>query len=180
MLTESSFKDGASAPFAESASRPLIGTTLDCPRSETRNAATSDEIGATQRQIRTLQKWRLKRVVEYVENHLSEKIALSDLAAVAGLSRMHFASQFRTATGLRPHEFLLRRRIQRAEELLRNTTMPIVEIPLRVGFQTQAHLTTVFKRFAGCTPARWRAINQMPIAPQSRRKRAEIMNAVTD
>jgi AraC family transcriptional regulator len=181
MLTESSFKDGASAPFAESASRPLIGTTLDCPRSETRNAATSDEIGATQRQIRTLQKWRLKRVVEYVENHLSEKIALSDLAAVAGLSRMHFASQFRTATGLRPHEFLLRRRIQRAEELLRNTTMPIVEIPLRVGFQTQAHLTTVFKRFAGCTPGRWRAINKMPIAPQPRRsKRAEIVNAVVD
>ena len=178
-MTESSFKDGASAPFAESASRPLIGTTLDCPRSETRNAATSDEIGATQRQIRTLQKWRLKRVVEYVENHLSEKIALSDLAAVAGLSRMHFASQFRTATGLRPHEFLLGRRIQRAEELLRNTTMPIVEIALTVGFQTQPHLTTVFKRFAGCTPGRWRAINQMPVAPRRRRsKRAEILDGV--
>jgi AraC-like DNA-binding protein len=128
-----------------------------------------------------LQKWRLKRVVEYVENHLPAKIALSDLAAVAGLSRMHFASQFRTATGLRPHEFLLRRRIQRAEELLRNTTMPIVAIALAVGFQTQAHLTTVFKRFAGCTPGRWRAINQMPIAPQpGRSKRAEVMNAVVD
>jgi AraC-like DNA-binding protein len=125
-----------------------------------------------------LQKWRLKRVVEYVENHLSEKIALSDLAAVAGLSRMHFASQFRTATGLRPDGFLLRRRIQRAEELLRNTTMPIAEIALTVGFQTHAHLTTVFKRFAGCTPGRWRAINKMPIAPQpGRSKRAEIMNA---
>jgi AraC-like DNA-binding protein len=182
MLTESSFKDGASsAPFAESASRPPIDTKLDGLRSETRNAATSDETGATHRQIRALQKWRLKRVVEYVENHLSEKIALSDLAAVAGLSRMHFASQFRTATGLRPHEFLLRRRIQRAEELLRNTTMPIAEIALTVGFQTHAHLTTVFKRFAGCTPGRWRAINKMPIAPQpGRSKRAEIMNAVVD
>jgi AraC-like DNA-binding protein len=91
---------------------------------------------------------------------------------------MHFACQFRTATGLRPHEFLLRRRIQRAEELLRNTTMPIVEIALTIGFQTQAHLTRVFKRFAWCTPGRWRAINQMPIAPQpGRSKRAELMNA---
>ena len=181
-MTESSFKDGASsAPFAESASRPLIDTKPDGLRSETRNAATSDETGAAQRKSRALQNWRLKRVVEYIENHLSEKNALSDLAAVAGLSQMHFASQFRTATGLRPHEFLLRRRIQRAEELLRNTTMPIVEIPLRVGFQTQAHLTTVFKRFAGCTPGRWRAINKMPIAPQPRRsKRAEIVNAVVD
>ena len=92
---------------------------------------------------------------------------------------MHFARQFRTATGLRPHEFFLRRRIQRAEELLWNTKMPIVDIALTVGFQTQAHLTTVFKRFAGCTPGRWRAINQMPIAPRPEiSKRAEIMNAV--
>jgi AraC-like DNA-binding protein len=148
-------------------------------RSKTRTAATSDDIEPTQRQIRALQKWRLKRVVEYVDNHTSAMITLSDLAAVAGLSRMHFASQFRTATGLRPHEFLLGRRIQRAEELLRNTTMPIVEIALTVGFQTQPHLTTVFKRFAGCTPGRWRAINQMPVAPQRRRsKRAEILDGV--
>jgi AraC family transcriptional regulator len=138
-------------------------------RSETRTAATSDEIEPRQGQIRALQKWRLKRVVEYVDNYPSANITSSDLAVVAGLSRMHFASQFRQATGLRPHEFLLRRRIQRAEELLRNTTMPIVEIALSVGFGTQAHLTTVFKRFAGCTPGRWRAINQVPIAPQPRR-----------
>src|ERR1700721_416877 len=85
-------------------------------------------------QIRALQKWRLKRVVEYVENHLSERIRLSGLGARGGL--------------------------------LRTTTMPIVEIAPTVGFQTQAHLTTVFKRFAGCTPGRWRAINQMPIVPQ--------------
>src|ERR1700727_993554 len=135
--------------------------------------------GAAMRQIRALQKWRLKRVVEYVENHLSERIGLSDLAAAAGLSRMHFARQFRTATGLRPHEFFLRRRIHRAEELLRTTTMPIFEIAPTVCFQTQAHLTTVFKRFAGCPPGRWRAINQMPIAPRPEiSKRAEIMNAV--
>jgi AraC-like DNA-binding protein len=135
--------------------------------------------GSMQRQIRALQKWRLKRVVEHIEDHLSAKIALSDLADVAGLSPMHFASQFRTATGLRPHEFLLRRRIQRAEELLRNSTMPIVEVAMTVGFQTQAHLTTVFKRFTGCPPGRWRAINQTPIAPpQGRRSnRAEIMSA---
>jgi AraC family transcriptional regulator len=161
--------------YCADALRLVVAVTLLGLRSETRNAVASDEPGSTQRQIRALQKWRLKRVVEYVENHLSEKIALSDLAAVAGLSRMHFASQFRTATGLRPHEFLLRRRIQRAEELLRNTTMPIAEIALTVGFQTQAHLTTVFKRFAGCTPGRWRAINKMPIAPQpGTSKRAEI------
>jgi AraC-like DNA-binding protein len=108
------------------------------------------------RPVGGLQKWRLKRVAEYVDSHLSKKITLSDLAAVAGLSRMHFASQFRMATGLRPHEYLLRQRIRRADELLRHTAMTIVEVALSVGFQTQAHFTTVFKRIAGSTPAQWR------------------------
>lgn len=112
--------------------------------------------GCAERQMRALQKWRLKRVVEYVDHHLSGKITLLDLAAVAGLSRMHFASQFRAATGFRPHEYLLRRRIQRAEELLRQSTMTLVEVALTVGFQTQAHFTTVFKRFVGDTPYQWR------------------------
>jgi AraC family transcriptional regulator len=141
----------------------------------------SREIEPKQRRVLALQKWRLKRVVEYVDDHLSAKITLSDLAAVAGLSRMHFASQFRMATGIRPHEFVLRRRIGRAEELLKDTTMSIVEIALAVGFQTQAHLTTVFKRFSGCSPGRWRAIRQMPIAPPSRNdRRAEFVDAVAD
>ena len=112
--------------------------------------------GCAERQMRALQKWRLKRVVEYVDRHLSGKITLLDLAAVAGLSRMHFASQFRAATGFRPHEYLLRRRIQRAEELLSQSTMTLVEIALTIGFQTQAHFTTVFKRFVGDTPFQWR------------------------
>lgn len=106
---------------------------------------------------RALQKWRLGRVVGYVDRNLSDKISLLDMAAVAGLSRMHFASQFRRATGLRPHEFVLRERVRRAQSLLRESTMEILEIALAVGFQTQPHFTTVFKRFTGCTPNRWRA-----------------------
>jgi AraC family transcriptional regulator len=124
-------------------------------------AAVSVRARASGRQIQALQKWRLKRVLDYIDVNMSSRITLFDLAAVAGLSRMHFASQFRQATGQRPHEFLLRRRIQRAEELMKDTAMSIVEIALTVGFQTQAHFTTVFKRFVGCTPRRWRSINHM-------------------
>jgi AraC-like DNA-binding protein len=115
--------------------------------------------GAAERQMRALQKWRLKRVVEYVDSHLSSRITLLDLAVVAGLSRMHFASQFRAATGLRPHEYLLKRRVEHAEELLRQSTMTLVDIALTVGFQTQAHFTTVFKRFVGDTPYQWRSVH---------------------
>lgn len=109
------------------------------------------------RNVRSLQKWRLKRVFQYVDENLAAKITLQDLAAVAGLSRMHFAAQFRAAMGMRPHEYLLKRRIERAEELLKRTDTPLVEIALTVGFQTQAHFTTVFKRFAGDTPYQWRS-----------------------
>jgi AraC family transcriptional regulator len=124
--------------------------------------AAAGQIAAYGRQIQALQKWRLKRVVDYIDASISSKITLCDLAAVAGLSRMHFASQFRVATGLRPHEFVLQRRIRRAEELMRDTSMTIMEIALAVGFQTQAHFTTVFKRFSGWTPRRWRVSNRMP------------------
>jgi AraC family transcriptional regulator len=120
------------------------------------NEAASDD-NASGRNVRSLQKWRLKRVVQYVDEHLGAKITLQDLAEVAGLSRMHFAAQFRAAMGLRPHEYLLKRRIERAEELLKCANVPLVDIALSVGFQTQAHFTTVFKRFAGDTPYQWRS-----------------------
>jgi AraC-like DNA-binding protein len=146
--------------------RLAIAIRLAGLHSEARSAARQGDLEQKGRHVRALQKWRLKRVIEYVDSHLAAKISLADLAAVAGLSRMHFASQFRAATGLRPHEYLLRRRIRRAEELLRNSTMAIVEIALTVGFQTQAHFTTVFKRFVGCTPRQWRNVSQMPAAPR--------------
>ncbi|MET4386045.1 AraC family transcriptional regulator [Bradyrhizobium sp. F1.4.3] len=129
-----------------------------------------DQASVRGRHIQRLQKWRLKRVVDYIDASISSKMTSRDLAAVAGLSRMHFASQFRAATGLRPHEFLLQRRIRRATELMKDSTTPIMEIALTVGFQTQAHFTTVFKRFTGCTPRSWRVGNHM--LPQSELEQA--------
>ncbi len=100
--------------------------------------------------------WRLKRVFRHIEENLAEPITLHGMAAAAGLSRMHFAAQFRAATGLRPHDYLLRRRIERAQGLLREEGAVLVDVALSVGFQTQAHFTTVFKRVCGETPHRWR------------------------
>ena len=106
--------------------------------------------------VSALAKWRLKKAADYVEAHLDESIRLADLAGAVGLTRMHFAAQFRAATGLRPHEFMLRKRVDRAKTLLSTSNAPLVDVALSVGFQTQAHFTTVFKRFAGETPLRWR------------------------
>lgn len=111
---------------------------------------------APRRATSALPKWRLKRVTGFVDAHLAETVTLADLAEAAGLTRMHFAAQFRVATGLRPHEYLLRRRVARAQELLAVPGASLVDVALSVGFQTQAHFTTVFKRFTGQTPHRWR------------------------
>lgn len=108
-----------------------------------------------------LVKWRLKRVLDFIDAGLGEPITLADLAKCAGLSRMHFAAQFRTATGMRPHEYLIRKRVQRAQELLASTQMPLAEVALTVGFQTQAHFTTVFRRLLAETPGRWRQLQQV-------------------
>jgi AraC family transcriptional regulator len=78
---------------------------------------------------------------------------------------MHFAAQFKAATGMRPHQYLLKRRIERAEELLKQSGISLVDVALTVGFQTQAHFTTVFKRFAGDTPHQWRSAHLAQSAP---------------
>jgi AraC family transcriptional regulator len=108
------------------------------------------------RVIAMLPKWRLMRVVTYIETNIGGRITLANLAATAGLSRMYFAKQFRATTGMRPHDFVLRKRIARAQQMLAATPDTLVDIALSVGFQTQAHFTTVFKKIAGNTPCQFR------------------------
>jgi len=110
--------------------------------------------------VNALPKWRLRRIEEYVGTHFDHCISLSELAKVAGLSRMHFAAQFRAATGYRPREYLLHQRIERAKSLLSNSETALAEVALTVGFCTQAHFSTVFKRITGDTPARWRCASR--------------------
>jgi AraC family transcriptional regulator len=119
-----------------------------------------DKTSAQPPRVSGLSKWRLKRATEYMEANLAEPISLAAIAAAAGLSRMHFAAQFRVATGLSPHEYLLQRRIDRAQELMMNSRLPLVEIALDVGFRTQAHFTTVFARIVNETPNAWRQRNR--------------------
>jgi AraC family transcriptional regulator len=102
--------------------------------------------------------WRLKRVREFVDAHLERPISLQELADAAGLSRMHFASQFCQACGIRPHEYLLQQRIERSKEMLLHSRLPVVQIASAVGFATQSHYSTIFKRMVGETPTEWRRL----------------------
>lgn len=103
-----------------------------------------------------LPKWRMKRLEQYLAVNVDRRISLGDMAAAAGLSKMHFAAQFRAATGFRPHEYLLFKRIERAKAVMAATEMSLVEVAFEVGFNAQAHFSTVFKRFTGKSPAQWK------------------------
>jgi AraC family transcriptional regulator len=113
--------------------------------------------GGAGRSHKPLIKWRLKRTLAYIEEHYAESITLGELAHAAGQSRMYFASQFRAATGYKPHEYVVRFRINRAMEFLAHSDQKIVGIAALVGFQSQAHFTTLFKRYVGMPPSEWRS-----------------------
>lgn len=109
-----------------------------------------------ERRIGGLAPAQLRRVTEYVAARLGENVGLADLAMVAGLSPHHFGDAFKAATGLSPHQFVIERRVERAQELLRDRERTLAQVALAAGFSSQSHLTTNFRRVTGSTPARFR------------------------
>ncbi|MEO1336459.1 MAG: AraC family transcriptional regulator, partial [Myxococcota bacterium] len=99
---------------------------------------------------------RLRRLTEYVDVHFAENPSLEVLAQSVGLSPYHLSRAVKNTTGLSPHRLVMRRRIQEVKHLLTATTLPLVEIASMVGFASQSHLTTAFKKESGTTPGRYR------------------------
>lgn len=95
----------------------------------------------------------LRRVTEYVAAHLAESLRLAQLASLAGLSQFHFARAFKKSTGLAPHQYVVRRRVERARDLLLRGGGGVADVASQVGFADQSHLSAHFKRAFGTTPA---------------------------
>jgi AraC-like DNA-binding protein len=98
----------------------------------------------------------MRRVREYIEAHLNDSMELAELSAIAGLSVFHFARQFKQTTGVTPHFYLVRRRVERAKELLTRTELSLSDIAFAAGFADQSHLTRHFRQLAGITPGQFR------------------------
>src|SRR5262249_28522519 len=98
-----------------------------------------------------------RRIRDYIESHLDESIGLEVLAGTAGLSLHHFSREIRQSVGEPAHTHILRRRIERAKEMLTGTDQPLSEIALAVGFSDHSHFARHFRRLVGITPsaARW-------------------------
>jgi AraC-like DNA-binding protein/PAS domain-containing protein len=100
---------------------------------------------------------RTHRICEYINSNLDQNISLEALAEMAGLSMHHFARAFKQTVGMPPHCYVLQRRIEHAQQLLRNTELPLSEIALSAGFSDQSHLARHFRRITGMSPSvvRW-------------------------
>jgi len=100
--------------------------------------------------------WQVNRVVRFIEANLSEKIGPRDFAGLVRLSTNHFAQAFRATVGEPPYAYLIRRRIERAKEMMLETEHSLAHIALECGFADQQHLTRLFTRMVGVSPAAWR------------------------
>jgi AraC family transcriptional regulator len=104
-----------------------------------------------------LPRCKLHSVIEYIMENLDGSPTLEQMAAVAHLSPYHFARQFRAATGLAPYQYVIVRRVERAQELLREEEeLGLGEVAFRAGFSDQSHFSSHFKRIVGVTPRQFR------------------------
>jgi AraC family transcriptional regulator len=95
---------------------------------------------------------RLKQVLAFIEDNLGNDLSLSQIAAVAGLSVSHCKVLFRQAMGLPVHQYVIRRRVERAATLLRQGKLSISAVALETGFAHQSHLAMQMRRILGTSP----------------------------
>lgn len=98
----------------------------------------------------------LRRLVDFVEDHLHSSIGLEQMANEARLSKFHFTSAFRRATGSTPYQYVIDRRLARAQTLLCRSKEPITNLALECGFSSHAHLSSAFKSKYGISPTIYR------------------------
>lgn len=101
--------------------------------------------------------------LEYMLSHLGEPVSVADLARCCGVGVSSFSGSFRQATGVTPHRYLRRLRIERACELLRTTGLSVGEVAEAVGFRGQAHFSTAFLAERGLTPTAYRRASRQPL-----------------
>ncbi|HAA32068.1 MAG TPA: AraC family transcriptional regulator [Cyanobacteria bacterium UBA8553] len=95
---------------------------------------------------------QLQQVLNYIHTHIDRELSLAEVAEVINISPTYFASLFKQAIGIAPHQYVIKQRVERAKMMLSKTDLAIAEIALRVGFSSQSHLTQQFKRLTGMTP----------------------------
>ncbi len=112
--------------------------------------------GSEPRARSRLSQWQLRRAVAYIEDNCLRRIRLEELAELTGLSQSYFSHAFKASTGLPPHRWQMRARIEKVKELLGARGASLPDVAAMTGFSDQAHLTRIFRKMVGTTPAAWK------------------------
>lgn len=99
---------------------------------------------------------QLKIIIEYIQSQLQSELRLNQMATHLGISPYYLAHAFKATTGLSPHQYVLRCRLEQAQRLLRHTQMPVAAVAYEVGFGSHSHMTTVFRKALQITPSLYR------------------------
>jgi AraC family transcriptional regulator len=100
--------------------------------------------------------WQLNRLVDYIENHLGDKIVASDLARLISVSLGTLFRAFKISVGVTPLRYVARRRVERACTMMKTTREPLAQVAVACGLCDQAHLYRLFRRETGLSPSAWR------------------------
>ncbi|SFD50816.1 helix-turn-helix transcriptional regulator [Roseivivax sediminis] len=116
----------------------------------------AEEHGASIHDPHTLPATLLRRIEDHIDNTSEESVELKGLAALAGMSCTSFSRSFKRTTGQSPYQYVLKRRLNRAQSQIMQTKEPLAQIAFDCGFSSQAHMTTLFQRKLGVTPGQLR------------------------
>jgi transcriptional regulator GlxA family with amidase domain len=104
--------------------------------------------------------WQARKVLDYIDRHITSRVLVADLCALVWRSEAHFSRSFRGTFGYSPHAFVVRRRVELAAKHMLQTDMSLSDIALGCGFVDQAHLCKHFRAITEETPAAWRRANR--------------------
>ena len=134
--------------------RALLRVQVTLPRDSTPNPARG-----------RLATWQTKRIIAYIEQNLTTAIRAKDLAELVNLSASHFFRAFKVSVGMPPYEYITRRRIDLACEMMRTTEEPLSQVALGCGLNDQSSFCRVFRRIHGQSPNGWRRDNAAGLRP---------------
>jgi AraC family transcriptional regulator len=103
-----------------------------------------------------LSQQQVKCLIDYMQMNLDRSIHLEELATLLNMSQYHFCRLFKRSTGVSPHQFVIRQRVDRAKQLLQKSDRNILEIATHCGFTDGSHLTRHFRKLTGVTPTAFR------------------------
>lgn len=121
---------------------------------------------------------RLRRVADHVQVNLAGELRLAELSAVVHMSPYYFARLFKKSTGVSPRQFVIRRRIEAAAILLvlADRQALIGDVARAVGFRSQSHFTTTFRRVTGVTPGNYGAVEAVAIVGRARNSSKSVLS----